>query len=120
MNIEELYDYCMSIKGAVASTPFDEVTIVVKVMNKMFAMIPTDNEVCSVTLKCNPEKAINLREAYDCVEAAFHMNKTYWNTIWMDGSMADSDIVEWINHSVDEVIKKLPKTKQAEYYGAVK
>ena len=46
----------MSIKGAEASTPFDEVTIVVKVMNKMFAMIPTDNEVCSVTLKCNPEK----------------------------------------------------------------
>ena len=120
MNIEELFDYCMSIKGAEASTPFDEVTIVVKVMDKMFAMIPTDNEVCSVTLKCDPEKAINLRETYDCVEPAFHMNKIYWNTIWMDGSMPDSEIIEWINHSVVEVIKKLPKLKQAEYYGIVK
>lgn len=120
MNIEELFDYCMSIKGAEASTPFDEVTIVVKVMDKMFAMIPTENEVFSITLKCDPEKAINLRETYDCVEAAFHMNKTYWNTIWMDGSMQDSEIIEWINHSVDEVIKELPKIKQAEYYGVVK
>ena len=48
------------------------------------------------------------------------MNKTYWNTIWIDGSMSDNEIVNWINHSVDEVIKKLPKVKQAEYYGVVK
>lgn len=120
MNIEELYDYCMSIKGAEASTPFDEVTIVVKVMNKMFALIPTDNEECSVTLKCDPEKAVNLRETYSCVEAAFHMNKTYWNTIWLNGSMPDSEIIDCIIHSVDEVIRKLPKIKQAEYYGVVK
>ena len=120
MNIEDLFDYCMSIKGAEATTPFDESTIVMKVMNKMFALIPAENEVFSITLKCDPGKAIELRETYNCVEAAFHMNKTYWNTIWMDGSMADSEIKVWINHSVDEVIKKLPKIKQAEYYGTTK
>ena len=120
MNIEELFDYCMSIKGAEASTPFDESTIVIKVMNKMFALIPTENETLSITLKCNPESAIELRENYNCVEPAYHMNKTYWNTIWIDGSMSNNEIVNWINHSVDEVIKKLPKVKQAEYYGVVK
>lgn len=119
MNIEELFDYCMSIKGAEASTPFDESTIVIKVMNKMFALIPTENEIFSITLKCNPESAIELREHYNCVEPAYHMNKTYWNTIWIDGSMSGNEIVNWINHSVDEVIKKLPKVKQIEYYGIV-
>ncbi|HBG57989.1 MAG TPA: hypothetical protein DDX07_08240, partial [Porphyromonadaceae bacterium] len=62
MNIEELFDYCLSIEGAEATTPFDESTIVMKVMGKMFAMIPTDTDRISITLKCNPEKAIRLRE----------------------------------------------------------
>lgn len=119
MDIEELFDYCLSIKGAEASTPFDETTIVMKVMNKMFALIPTENDEFSITLKCNSEKAIELRESYGCVEAAYHMNKTYWNRIWIDGTMPDSEIKALINHSVDEVIKKLPKKKQAEYYGIV-
>lgn len=120
MNIEELFDYCMSIKGAEATTPFDESTIVMKVMDKMFALIPTEKEEFSITLKCDPEKAIALREKYNCVESAFHMNKTYWNTIVIDGDMPDNEIKGWIRHSVEEVIRKLPKLKQAEYYGTVK
>mgnify|MGYP000858738784 FL=1 len=120
MDIEELYDYCMSVPGAEATTPFDEVTIVMKVMGKMFAMIPTDSERFSVTLKCDPEKAILLRESYECVESAFHMNKTYWNTIYLDGDMADSELKECIDNSVEEVIKKLPKKLQKEYYGTIK
>ena len=120
MDIEELFDFCMSIPGAEATTPFDEVTIVMKVMGKMFALIPTDAERFSVTLKCDPEKALSLRETYDCVESAFHMNKTHWNTIFLDGDMPDKEIKVFIKHSVDEVIKKLSKKLQKEYYGTIK
>lgn len=120
MDIEELFDYCMSIPGAEATTPFDEVTIVIKVMGKMFALIPTDAERFSVTLKCEPAKALSLRETYDCVESAFHMNKTHWNTIFLDGDMPDKEIKELIKHSVDEVIKKLSNKLQKEYYGTIK
>lgn len=109
MNIEELFDYCMQIPGAEATTPFDEVTIVMKVMGKMFALIPTDSERLCIALKCDPEEAIRLREEYRCVEGAFHMNKTYWNTIWIDGEMSDNEVKKWVNHSVEEVVKKLPK-----------
>ena len=115
MNIEELFDYCLSIKGAEATTPFDEATIVIKVMGKMFAMIPTDAERLCISLKCDAVKAMRLRELYACVEGAYHMNKTYWNTIYLDGSMPTDELKRWILHSVEEVIKKLPKTKQRQY-----
>ena len=120
MNIEELFDYCMTIPGAEATTPFDKVTIVMKVMGKMFAMLPTDSDRLCITLKCNPEKAVKLREEYICVESAFHMNKTHWNTIWMDGDMSEKEVKKWINHSVEEVVIKLPKKLQQQYYGSVK
>lgn len=120
MNIEELFDYCMQIPGAEATTPFDEVTIVMKVMGKMFAMIPTDADRLCITLKCHPTKALKLREEYRCVEGAYHMNKTYWNTIWLDGDMPEKEVKKWINHSVEEVVIKLPKKQQQQYYGSVK
>lgn len=119
MNIEELYNYCLSIPGAEATTPFDDVTLVMKVCNKMFALIPLNADRLSVALKCEPEKAVRLREEYRCVEPAFHMNKTYWNTIYITGEMPDEELKIWIRHSVEEVIKKLPKIKQKEYYGSV-
>ena len=115
MNIEELFDYCQSIQGAEVTTPFDEVTIVMKVMGKMFALIPTDGDRFSISLKCDPAKAIVLRDKYVCVEEAYHMNKIYWNTIYLDGDMPDDELRQWIDHSVREVIKKLPK-KQQQYF----
>lgn len=120
MNIEELFDFCLAVHGSEATTPFDDVTIVMKVMGKMFALIPTDTGRFSITLKCDPELAIKLRDEYECVEGAFHMNKTYWNTIYLDGDMPDMELKKWIYHSVDEVIKKLPKKHQNLYYGSVK
>ncbi|HBB00809.1 MAG: hypothetical protein A2W86_12200 [Bacteroidetes bacterium GWD2_45_23] len=120
MNIEELFDYCMAIPGAEATTPFNDVTIVMKVMGKMFAMIPTDADRLCITVKCNPDEALKLREEYGCVESAFHMNKTHWNTIWLDGDMPEREIKKWIDHSVEEVVMKLPKKLQQQYYGSVK
>lgn len=119
-NIEDLYNYCLSIKGAEATTPFDEFTLVMKVCGKMFALIPTDAERLCISLKCDPEKAVALREKYTCVEGAYHMNKIYWNCIYITGEMPDEELKKWIQHSVNEVIKKLPKKKQQEYDGTVK
>lgn len=119
MNVEDLYNYCLTIPGSEATTPFDDVTLVMKVCGKMFALIPLDEERLCISLKCEPEKALLLREKYRCVEPAFHMNKTLWNTIYITGEMPDDELKKWIHHSVDEVIKKLPKIKQKEYYGTI-
>lgn len=119
MNVEELYNFCLTIPGAEATTPFDDVTVVMKVCGKMFALIPLDAPRLSVAVKCDPENALLLREKYLCVEPAFHMNKTHWNTIYITGEMPDEELRKWICHSVDEVIKKLPKIKQKEYYGTI-
>jgi len=115
MNIEELREYCISIEGAEECLPFDDVTLVFKVMGKMFALIPLDEEILSISVKCDPEKAIDLRERYASVESAYHFNHKYWNTLYPNRDMPDYDIKQWIRHSVDEVIKKLPGKKQKEY-----
>ncbi|MDL2243793.1 MmcQ/YjbR family DNA-binding protein, partial [Bacteroidales bacterium OttesenSCG-928-J19] len=93
-----------------------EVTLVFKVEGKMFALIPLDNPTLQITVKCDPDKAIELREHYTCVEPAFHFNKKYWNTLYPNRDMGDDDIHYWIRHSIDEVIKKLPKRVQETYY----
>jgi predicted DNA-binding protein (MmcQ/YjbR family) len=116
MHIEELREYCLSLKGTDESFPFDDTSLVFKVLNKMFALIPIDNPELSIALKCDPEKAIELREKYDCVEPAYHFNKKYWNTIYLNRRMSDEDVKFWIRHSIDEVVKKLPKQVQREYY----
>lgn len=116
MNIEELHEYCASIKGAESAFPFDEVSLVMKVCNKMFALIPLDAAEVQIALKCDPEKAIELREKYSCVTPAFHFNKKYWNTIYPNREMKAEEVKQWIIHSVEEVIKKLPKKVRDEYY----
>lgn len=117
MNLEELFDYCMSIQGVEATFPFDEVTLVMKLMGKMVALIPLDADVKTISLKCDPERAVELRERYSSVKAAFHMHKKYWNSIELLGDMPDEEIKRWIQHSIEEVIKKMPKKKQRDYYG---
>lgn len=115
MNIEDLRQFCLSVRGTEECLPFDEVTLVYKVMGKMYALIPIDTETCSITVKCDPEKAIELRERYQSVQEAWHFNKKYWNTLFPNGDMDDQEIQRWILHSVDEVVRKLPKIKQLEY-----
>lgn len=116
MNIEELHDYCLTIKGSKESFPFDEFTLVFKVYDKMFALIPLDSVELRVALKCDSQKAEELREKYSCVEPAHHFNKKYWNSIYLNRGMSDEEIKFWIRHSVGEVVKKLPKRIQNEYY----
>jgi predicted DNA-binding protein (MmcQ/YjbR family) len=108
MNIETVREYCLSLPETTESFPFDEVTLVFKVANKMFALANLDNEL-SINLKCNPEKAIELRDQYSCVIPGYHMNKIHWNTIIIDGSVSDKMLKEWIEHSYFLVVSQLTK-----------
>lgn len=117
MNIEELRTFCLSVKGASESLPFDDSILVFKVMDKIFALTSLEprNDNFGVNLKCNPEKAIILREQYRGITPGWHMNKKHWNTVLLEADIPDNKIKELILHSVDEVVKKLPRKLQEEY-----
>lgn len=115
MNIEEFRDYCLSKKGVAESFPFDEVTLVFKVMDKMFALIGLDNNPAKANLKCDPEKSIELREKYpDLILPGYHMNKKHWNTVEIEGNLPHELVIELIDHSYDLVVKGLTKKLQIE------
>ena len=111
MDIEELRAYCISKKGVTEEFPFDETTLVFKVMGKMFALTDLEGDL-TVNLKCDPEKAIELREIYACVQAGYHMNKKHWNTVRVDGSVKDQLVETWIDHSYQLVVEKLTKAQK--------
>jgi predicted DNA-binding protein (MmcQ/YjbR family) len=117
MNIEELREYCLSRKGATECFPFDEVTLVFKVQGKMFALIPLDEPEPQIALKCDPEKALQLRDAYSAITPAFHFNKKYWNSVRMDATISHDLIKDLINHSYAEVVSKLPRKLKDELCG---
>ena len=118
MNIEELRNHCLAIKKAEESTPFGEDVLVYKVMNKMFAFFslnPKDNEYF-VVMKCNPARTVELREKYEGVTKGYYAgNNLLWNSVYIQKDVPDRLIVELIQHSADEVIRKLSKQKQKEY-----
>lgn len=116
MNIEEFREYCLSKSGVSEGFPFDASTLVFKVGGKMFALTDLEEDF-RLNLKCEPEKAINLREEFPAVIPGYHMSKKHWNTIVVDGSVSDSMLKEWIGHSYDIVFQSLPKKKQQEIGG---
>ncbi len=112
MNVEEIRLYCLKKKRVTESFPFDDTTLVFKVLNKMFALVNLkDNH--SINLKCDPDKAIELREHFTSVLPGYHMNKKLWNTVMLDDSIPDKLIKEWIDDSYALIVDKLPgKLKQ--------
>ena len=116
MDIEELRDYCLSVKGATEYMPFGDEYLIFRVFDKWFAVIRLSDPELKITVKCDPAKALDLREQYRCVNEAWHFNKKYWNSITLNGDMDDETVKCWIRHSVDEVLKKLPKAVRMEYY----
>ena len=112
MNIEYFREYCLSFPGVTESFPFDGQTLVFKVMDKIFALCNVD-EFKSINVKCDPEKAINLRETYPgIVIPGYHMNKKHWNTIIIANNLPDELIEEWVKDSYKLVVKKLTKTEK--------
>jgi predicted DNA-binding protein (MmcQ/YjbR family) len=113
MNIEELREYCIAKNGVTESFPFDEETLVFKVINKMF-LLTNINKDLSMNVKCDPEKAIELREEYNSVLPGWHMNKKHWNTVNIDGSISDKQLKEWIDQSYELIVASLTKKLQNE------
>ena len=109
MNIESLREYCLSKPGAEETLPFGPDTLVYKVSGKIFLLTGLDEEQLSFNVKCDPDKALELREAFACVLPGYHMNKKHWNTIVVDGSVTDKQLKEWIDHSYELVAGKKKK-----------
>jgi predicted DNA-binding protein (MmcQ/YjbR family) len=109
MNIESLREYCLSKAGVEETLPFGPDTLVFKVNGKMFLLTGLDEEQLSFNVKCDPAKAIELREEFGCVQPGYHMNKKHWNTIIVDGSVPTKQLKEWIDDSYELVVGKKKK-----------
>lgn len=114
MFLEELREYCLLKKGVKECLPFGDDTLVFKVMGKMFLLTGIESQPVEFNIKCNPEKAIELREQYICVLPGYHMNKQHWNTIICDGSVSNRQIQQWIDDSYNLVVNSLSKKLKAE------
>ncbi|MET1258080.1 MmcQ/YjbR family DNA-binding protein [Flagellimonas sp. DF-77] len=117
MNVEEFRDYCLRKQAVTESFPFDEHTLVFKVMNKMFALVALERMPPQANLKCDPERALELREEYDgTVIPGYHMSKKHWNTIMLE-QLEPRMICELIDHSYELVVSKLPKKERLKLEG---
>ena len=112
MNIEEVRNYCISKKGITEGFPFDETTLVFKVGGKMFALLSLKGNNL-INLKCDPERAIDLREKHSYIIGAWHMSKKYWNSVFFIESSSNLT-KELIDHSYELVFDKLPKKVKEE------
>ncbi len=111
MNIEELRDYCIQKKGVTESFPFDDKVLVFKVMNKMFALVNVEISD-SVNLKCDPERAIELREEYMGILEGYHMSKKHWNTVLLESDVNRLLLQELIDDSYNLIVSKLTKKEK--------
>lgn len=105
MDIQSLREYCLSKPDVEESLPFGPNTLVFKVKGKIFLICPLDEVGLQFNVKCNPDRALELREEYSCVQPGFHMNKKHWNTVIVDGTVKSKLLKEWIDHSYELVRK---------------
>ncbi|HZW38293.1 MAG TPA: MmcQ/YjbR family DNA-binding protein [Ignavibacteriaceae bacterium] len=113
MHFEQIREYCLKKKGVEETFPFDEDTPVYKVMNKMFLLgniVPP----LSINIKCEPEKAVELRERYEDVTPGYHMSKVHWNTVMLDSNIPPKLIFEWIDDSYNLIVEGLTKKLKEE------
>lgn len=120
MDIERVREYCLSFPDVTEEFPFDEVSLVFKVSGKIFLILPLDAVPMAILVKCDPDLAIELREQYADVVPGYHMNKKYWNMIYLSDRLSNNLIESWIYHSYQEVIKNLPKYKRVRLEGLMK
>ncbi len=110
MDIEQIREYCISKPGVTEEFPFDADTLVFKVMGKMFALCGLEGNPMFLNLKCDPERAVELREQYNSIEPGYHMNKNHWNSVYFEsGDVNQKLLSELIDHSYNLVVKGLPK-----------
>jgi len=114
MDIEFIREYCLKKNGVKEEMPFGPDTLVFKIAGKIFLIGGLDKIPFSISLKCDPELAIELRERYSEVTPGWHLNKKMWNTVELSGSIPQKEILAMIDHSYSEVVKKLPKKLRGE------
>jgi predicted DNA-binding protein (MmcQ/YjbR family) len=104
VTVDALREYCLKKNGKVTEGfPFGEGVLVFKIHQKIFLLLMLDNHPQSMNVKCEPERAIELRERYDAVQPGYHMNKKHWNTVVLDGSIPPQELRAMIDHSYDLV-----------------
>jgi predicted DNA-binding protein (MmcQ/YjbR family) len=113
MNLESLREYCLAKPHATEGLPFGPTVLVLKVGGKMFGLLPLDTEDLQINLKCDPERAIQLREEHDSILPGYHMSKKHWNTVLVNG-LKNSLVLELIDHSYELAFESLPKKVLAE------
>jgi predicted DNA-binding protein (MmcQ/YjbR family) len=111
MDTNEILDYCLAKKGVTETFPFDNVTLVLKVGTKMFLLMALEKQPLSINVKTDPEWSAELREQHPQITGAFHMNKTHWNSVMVDGLKRDL-ILQLIDQSYGLVFKSLTKKIQ--------
>ncbi|MCF0058754.1 MmcQ/YjbR family DNA-binding protein [Dyadobacter sp. CY356] len=109
MNLESIRNFCLSLPGAVEELPFGPDTLVFKVMGKVFLLTPMDSATPQFNVKCDPEKAEELREKYSDVLPGYHMSKKHWNTVHITGSIPSELLYSWIKDSYELIVDSLPK-----------
>jgi len=109
MDIDDLRGYCLSKPFTSEGFPFDNDTLVFKVAEKIFVLVGLDNTPLSINLKCDPERAIELREQHEAIIPGYHMNKQHWNTVVLNGSLPRPLVLELIDQSYSLVYCSLPK-----------
>ena len=112
MNVESIRMYCLGKLGVTEGFPFGEETLVFKVSGKMFLLLDL-SEGETMNVKCDPEKAQELREEFEEVQPGYHMNKTHWNTVYLKGRLSIKQLKEMIDHSYELIVASLPKAQQA-------
>ena len=115
MNIEELREYCLAKKGVEEGFPFDNETLVFKVGGKLFLLTGITSQPLQFNVKCDPQKAIELREKYSYVLPGYHMNKAHWNTVVCTEKASKKLVLQWIDDSYALIINSLPKKKRGEF-----
>ncbi len=110
-DLADFRDYCLTKPNVTEGTPFGEDTLVFKVGGKMFALASLDEVPPRVNLKCDPERALDLRDRYEEVQPGYHMNKKHWNTVELGGGIPEAELRSMIDHSYDLVVARLPKRR---------
>jgi predicted DNA-binding protein (MmcQ/YjbR family) len=113
MDANEILDYCLSKKGVTETFPFDNETLVMKVGTKMFLLMSLEKQPLTIAVKTDPEWSAELREQHHQITGAFHMNKTHWNSVSLDGLKKEL-VIKMIDHSYDLVFKSLTKKAKEE------
>jgi predicted DNA-binding protein (MmcQ/YjbR family) len=109
---EDVFDYCGGRPGATEEYPFGDSVAVFKVGGKIFAICSVEDDPPQISLKCDPLLAEALRASHPAVRPGYHLNKRHWNTVTLDGSVSDDEIEEWIDHSYDLIVAKLPRREE--------